>query len=289
MAMMIPAMAGGMKPSAGKADMNENPIQVLSTSKDPKALTRAAAQLSRSSQASDHEALLKALNSEKFLFQLNAEEEYAGDPHRLRIRRILEVLEENSAPVAWDTILKLTKSQVFIREAGRVDLLIQITAIIRPAPPELVAFWDRHSQPEDVFTPLTITALVENGSEPALELFERKMLDPGHETEEKIIYFRSDVLTHRNSEAVIQSCERLLKGHLQEALKPELIDVLFDYKPAEWYTPSDFYNPPPLSSYSKAAREELRKLGRYLLQNLELMETRKDAVRRTLETMGDES
>jgi hypothetical protein len=289
MAMMVPAMAGGTERPAGKAAMNEDPIKALGTSEDPKHLTRAAAQLAKSSQPSDHRALLQALNSEKFLLQLNAEEEYAGDPHRLRIRRILEVLEENSAPVAWDTILKLTKSQEFTKEAGRVDLLIQITAIIRPAPPELVVFWDQHSQPEDGFTPLTITALVENGSTPALELFERKMLDPGHEAEEKIIYFRSDVLTHRNSEAVIRSCERLLKGPLQEDLKVELIDALFDYKPAEWYTPGDFYNPPPLPSYSNAARQELQKLGQYLLQNVKLTKTRESSVRRTLETLNDGS
>ena len=43
--------------------------------------------------------------------------------------------------------------------------------------PEVVAFWDAHSQPDDGFGNVTIAALIENGSPPALQLFVSKLLD----------------------------------------------------------------------------------------------------------------
>ncbi|MHC4610652.1 MAG: hypothetical protein ACYS7M_09940, partial [Planctomycetota bacterium] len=234
-------------PQTRENPMSEEPAQVMQTSDDPKELIQAAVQLARSEQRSDQEALLKSMRSQDFLLKLNSQEEYWGNPKGLRVARILEALRKNKASCARDTILELTKNPVFIKEGGRVDLLLKATAVVRPAPPELVTFWDKHCQPDDGFTPLTIRALVENGSKPALELLEKKMADAQHEDATKIDWMRTKIMPRRNQAALLQSCERLLSDGLAEHLRPELVDALFDYKPEKWFKPAVSYNPPPMS------------------------------------------
>jgi hypothetical protein len=265
--------------------MSEEVIQTLQSSEDPKVLVRAAVLLAQSEQRSDHEALLKSLQSDRFLLRLNTQEEYWGDVRLLRARRILEALSANKSPSARDTLLALTRNPVFTKEGGRVDLLIEATAVIRPAPPELVAFWDRHCQPEDGFTPLTIKALLANGSKPALELFEKKMADPGHEDDDKRVWMRNYLLPLRNQTALLESCDRLLKEGLPEHLRGDLVDVVFDYKPGEWYTPAVAYNPPALAEYSASARAQVRRIADYVLKNLKLTAAQKDAVERMVKSL----
>ena len=45
-------------------------------------------------------------------------------------------------PVTRQTLLTLTTDAVFLKEMRRVDELIKATDSIRPAPPELVKFWE---------------------------------------------------------------------------------------------------------------------------------------------------
>lgn len=242
-----------------------------------------ASQLAGSDSAADHQDLLQALNSKQFLLRLNSEDEYAGDANRLRVGRILNVLRTNAAPPARQTLLALTKSKIFLEAGGRVDLLIGATAIIRPPPPDLIAFWDAHSQPDDGFTPLTIQALFDNSTEPAMLLLERKLMDPAHQKSDKVQWLRFGVLPNRNSVPVIESCSRLLKGSLDDELKAELIDVLYDYKPGVWFTPAVNLNPPSLSTYSAAARQQLHALAIYTRDHVKLRQDQIPIVRRAIE------
>lgn len=256
-------------------------IQILDTSHDPKALAAAAFRLAASVDPADQQHLARALTSDALLSRLNAPEEYASTPERLRLRPILEALAKNAA--ARETLLRLTQSETFTREGGRVDLLIAASASIRPAPPQLVAFWNKHAQPDDGFTALTIRALIENGSAPALALFERKMADPAHEDEDKIAWMRSEVLSHRDAPELLRSCERLLKSGLVSRLRGELVEVLFDYRPEIWYVPAMSYQAPLWAGYSSEARTELHALGRYALDKLELTARQRAAVEHALQ------
>lgn len=269
-------------------NIDDDSARALDASRDPKELMRAAARLAASERPEDQQRLARALTSDAVLARLNAPQEYAGDPRRLRLRPVLEALARNPAPAADETLLELARSDDFTGEGGRVDLLILATASIRPAPPELVAFWDRHAQPEDGFTPLTIRALIENGSAPALALFEKKMADPAHEDDFKLDWMRSDVLTHRNSPELLRSCARLLKAGLPAHLRGNLVEALFDYRPEVWYVPAISYRPPSWDSYSSEARAELRALGRYALDTLDLTPVQRAAVERTLAAIGSE-
>lgn len=265
--------------------MTDEPVKVLQTSDDPKALLRAGALIAAGDRMTEHDALLKAMRSEAFLLKLNSQEEYNGDPDRLRVRRIMDALVRNQAPVARETILALIKSPVFTKDGSRVDLLIEASAVVRPAPAELVTFWDKHCQPEDGFTPLTIEALTENGSKPALELLEQKFADPAHENDFKQSWMRSSILTHRNQASLLTTCEAMLAGGMPEELHGDLVDVLFDYKPQEWYRPAISYNPPPLAAYSSSARIQMRRIGDFVLKNVTLTKEQKQAVENTLEAL----
>jgi len=183
--------------------------------------------------------------------------------------------------------MRLVRSGTFTAVGSRVEVLLEATASVRPAPPELVAFWERYCHPDDGFSGITIMVLIENGSAPALALFERKVADPGREEAEKIAWMRTDVLTHRNEPPLLETCARLLAGPLSKRLKSELVDVLFDYRPGEWFRPgSRDYTPPPASSYSPEARRVLDGIARYALTQLELSERQRAAVKATMETLG---
>ena len=269
--------------------MNESAVQILQTSDDPKALGKAAVELAHSGAADDHDALCGSLRSPGFLARLHTEAEYEGPARRLRLRRVMEELVKNSAPSARAVLIELTASAEFNAEGSRTECLIPATASIESPPAELLAFWETYSQPDDGFTPLTITALLDNASRSALDLFETKLLDAEHDIEERIAWLRFDVFTHRHVAPVIECCRRLFDRPLPAELRTELIDVLFDYKPAVWFTPSVSENPPPWTSYSNSARDTTRDLGRYLLDGGETTPEQSDAIRETLAALGEPS
>ena len=260
--------------------------QILATSQDTKLLVGAAAQLAASAERDDHELLLRWLPTESFLSRVHTADDYNGPRLRLRLRRALEALRDNRSPVAHESILRLVRSETFTAVGSRVEMLLEATVSVRPAPPDLVAFWDTYSQPEDGFTPITIMVLVDNGSAPALALFERKVGDRAHDDAEKIAWMRADVLTHRNAAPLLESCERLLAGPLPKHLKSGLVDVLFDYRPAEWFRPGSSYAPPPVSSYSPEARTVLGRIARHALAQIELTDRQRAAIKTTMETLG---
>jgi hypothetical protein len=257
---------------AKEKDMTPNELaRALETSHDKKLLASAAAKLAASPDPADHLVLRKWLPTDSFLYRLNARSDYDGARQQLRLRRPLEALRNNPAPVARETIMTLVRNPGFTSVGSRVELLLEATASVRPAPPDLVAFWDKYSQPDDGFTPITIMAVVDNGSRPALDLFEKKLGDGAHADDEKVSWMRADVLTHRNDVALLESCERILKGALPDPLKSELIDVLFDYRPGEWFRPGLSYSP-PAGEPSSAARAVRQRIRDHALEKLQLSE-----------------
>ncbi len=286
-AALLLALGGPPAAPAGEKRMtNKELAKILETSEDRKLLAGAAAKLAASAEQADHDLLRKWLPADSFLHRLNSPDEYNGPRQRLRLRRPLEALRDNPSPLARETIMGLVKNPRFASVGSRAELLLEATVSVRPAPPELVAFWDKFSQPDDGFTPITLKVLIENGSRPALDLFEKKLADSGHDDGEKVSWMRADVLTHRNAPPLLESCERLLKGPLPKHLKSELVDVLFDYRPGEWFRPGVSYTPPP--TLSPAARTVLERIGRHALDHLELTERQRAAVKATLKLPRDD-
>lgn len=268
--------------------MPEDPIAVLDASDDPKTLQGAALTLARSGKPGDHGELARRLALESFLLRLDTAKAYEGLPDSLRLRRVLEGLRTNETPSAGEALVALTRAPVFRDESGREELLIRALDSVRPSPPEAIAYWDDHSQPDDGVTLKTIEALLNNGSPPALALFERKVLDPAHPLEDKTAWFRGYVLLHRNDVPLLETCESLIRNaSLDEDVRRSLAEALFDYRPAEWFRPATFVNPPPRSALDFEGRAVLRRLGEWLLASKLPSETQRKVIEGVLEEIRE--
>ena len=268
----------------------ENHLQILGSSSDPKALKTAAEHLAASRQPEDHAALKPFLADPAFLGRLNSPNDYDRlRPKHLRLWWILDVLSRNIAPSAHRVLVELTAMPAYNddEKPSCADLLIQACARIRPAPPEVVAYWDRHCRPDDGYASLTIEALLENSSPPALALLEKKMAEPGHEDDTKMTWMHKSILPRRNDLAVLQCCYRMLTGTLPSSLRSALVETLFDYRPNEWYTARSPVARPPRHLMTDPAKDELRKIGEFALKKMNLKEDLRKKVKKTLEEIKE--
>lgn len=267
--------------------MDENLLNVMQTSDDSRELLKSSMALARSKQPKDHQDLFNFLTSPAFLHRLDTPEEYKNAAaKRLRVSQILQALSINDAPSAHSTYVALTKNSSFLNEEPRVDELIRFSANIRDEAPDLMNFWDKYSQPDDGFVNLTIKALVENGTESAMEVLEKKMADPKHEDGEKIGWMRGIFVPHRDDFQLLKSFERMLTDKLPPRLRPNLVEAIFDYRPGEWYRPATAVNPPDRQKIGSKEREQLHRLANIALQIPDLTEVQKEAVRNTLKDLG---
>ena len=245
---------------------------------DPKALYSQTCQLARSEREVDLQVLRDRLTDGAFLAKLDSAEAYEGRAIRLRVAGVLQVLSENQSPPARAILLSLTTAPVFLGHPARVELLIQALVQIRPAPQQAVTFWDRHYQPEDGYTGVTVWALLDNGTEPAVALFERKVVDARFPETERRYWLTGPVLQHRNDLPLLVVCGRLLGSGLEEPYRLLLVDVLFDYQPEEWYGAGHWYRPPARAKASREALEQLRVVGRRALEGQPLSGLQKEKV-----------
>jgi hypothetical protein len=277
--LVTPPVGSAESPDAGLA---AQPATSEATARDElleRAMARAA-----SGEQSDHAALLSDLQSRTFLTSLDSEQDYAKASRiRLRVERVARALARNPAPSARAAFLELLRSKVFLADEERRLALVRAGETLRPAPRELIAFWERHSRPHDIYTATTIPTLVANGSGPALRLFERKLADPAHRQDEKVAWLHTGVLVHRNDGELLRACERMLRGSLPMVLRPILVESLFDYRPGEWFRPASSYSPPPLRDASSDSLALLAKLGERALHGVPLSTTQRAAVARRLE------
>jgi hypothetical protein len=195
-------------------------------------------------------------------------------------------LARNEAPSARDAFVSLTTDANYLADEERVIGLILASAEVRPPPPPLVRFWDKHSRREDGFLPTTIAALTDNASEPAVALLQRKLASSTFSADEKRAWMRGPILVHRNDLPLLRVCVHALTSGLEKELRPALVEALFDYRPEAWYRPSSSYSPPPLEQASTASRSELRRLAKLALETVALSGGQRAAVQRRLRELA---
>lgn len=289
--MLLFASVTAQQPSEGGTRKEERvsdaATNTLQSSRDSKQLLQAALALARSNQVQDHDNLSRWLSSSEFLSRLDSEKEYASTGRRLRIAMVLQALSMNAAPSARAVLVNLSQSQEFLAMAPRVDFLIQYSYVIKPAPDELVRFWDAYCQPDDGFANLTVATLVANGTDPALRLLERKFRDSKFAQEDKLSWIESNIYAHRIEMPVLLFCERLIGGNvLSSDLELPLAEVLFDPKPQQWFSPATVIVPPPLEQASAEAKTALQRIGTLVLQSHWATPELRGAVPRTLAAIG---
>lgn len=259
--------------------MGQSQGAILESSRDRREIKDAAISLAGSERPEDHAVLGRYLGSGEFLGRIDDPEDYRGSYRDLRLSRVMDVLTENRLPSTDGVFLGLIDAPGFQENVLRMQLLVAALSVVKPSPPEAVRYWDEMSRPGSPLASDVVEALCANGSEPALDLLERKFADPGHESRRKVFWMRSMILPRRNDEVMLAFCERMLWGSLPADLRPSLVEALFDYQPDEWFRGDDPPKPPPLAGASRKSRDLLRSNGERALTSLPLSETQKRPVR----------
>ena len=189
----------------------------------------------------------------------------------LRVGQVVNTLAENRRPATDKVLISLIEAKDYQANFLRIQILIHALAAIRPSPPAAIIYWDKMSVAGSLVTFDVIEALVANQSPPAMGLFEKKLADPKHETDDKAAWMRQIVLPKRNDEPLLNSCERVLKGNgLSPEVQVYVVEGLFDYKPDEWYRGCDPLKPPVRSLASRPAKDTMIRIGEYALASVKL-------------------
>ncbi len=246
-------------------------VAILQNSKEPKVLVDTACEFAASNQPHDLGVLLTQLDSREFLLKLNTEQDYIRQRAKgLKVARVVKALMDSPHGVAKPTLVALTRARNFLSFELLQELLVRALAAVRPSPPDAIAYWDSHSQPDSNNLHLVIEAIFANGSDPALALFERKLNDPRQEIECKTIWLRDPMLRHRNDPPVLRACERMIvQGSVQESIRPLVVEALCGYE-REWYLACKKPRPPLRAMATPEAREILRRICEFADEKMTL-------------------
>lgn len=264
--------------------------QILRAPTEPKPLVDAAVRFAASADPADQATLLGFLNSGEFLAKLNTAREYdTARPKQLRVAKVIRVLRDNTHPAAKHTLLSLARGGAFVGDNWlRQELLVRALVSIRPAPPDAIRYWDAQSTPMSINRHVTIDMLCENGTDPAMALLERKLLDPEQEEEYKVVWMHDPVLRYRNGVPLLRASERMITRTLQGGLRFTLLESLCSYD-RSWYLGCLKPRPPARALASPEARDVLRRICRYAKESMDLPPLLKAAVEATLAELGGDN
>lgn len=232
-----------------------------------------------SADPAEQQQLIKALSSATTLDRVDARQERMRLPAaKLRLSGVFQALMENQSAPAKQTLIALTQAASFKDCPACEELLIKALATVRPAPPEVIRYWDAHSTPDAIHTYFVMDALCQNGSASAIALLEKKLLDPQHDQDMKVTWLRTSVLRHRYDVPLLQGAWRMLTATLPKPLRATLVEALFDYR-REWFPPdANAAAPPDAATASPAAIKLLKQIGKFALERVTLTKTQKSAV-----------
>ncbi len=245
---------------------------VFQRSRVPRELVDMARIYAVSKEPADQAVVLQQLNSKDFLERLNTPQQYlALQPRALDAARVVKTLMDQAHPPAVSTLVSLTQATVFQSNPSLVELNILALSVDRPARPQTIAYWDRHSHPLSSNVDLVVQAIFANRSEPALRLFERKMNDPAQDDLRKLTWLRDPLLLQRNDAQVLRFCGTAI---VQKTLLPKwhnpLLEALFDYNEG-WYLSCKFPRPPNRMLATPEAKEIMGRLGEYALTRMQIL------------------
>ena len=248
--------------------MDAETLQMLKTGADRATLKRAGMQFAASTNQPDLDTLFEQLCSPAFFPRLDDDNAYGSAYSNLRLGQIIKTLMDNASRPSQEIRLKLTVDPVFNAHVFRMLLLLRALVPIRPSPPQAVAYWDKLSQHESPLLQDVGQAIIENQSAPALALLEKKLADPGHDFEQRITILRNYLLPMRNDQPLLEMAERVLRSNSPSDLKFALLEVLFDYKPTQWYRGCEVPKPPPRLAASPAAKDVIRRIVQHAVASL---------------------
>lgn len=262
---------------------DENDRKTLDSSKDPTELSLAGQRLASSADAQDLQFLRAKLGDAAFLDRLDRKELYEGGRNDLRLSKVMEALAKNQA--AHEQLVSLTSDKVFGAEFLRVDLLILALAKHTDPSKTVVDYWSGHFKADSAHMNIVAMALCENATTQAAALLEKGLRDETFIEADRVGWLRAYFIEHRNAPALLAMAQRVIKGEggqAREAIRMAMVDVVFDFRPTEWYTPHSTPKVPARALAKEEARKTLRATGEWAKGNLTLTPVRKLAVEKTL-------
>jgi hypothetical protein len=266
--------------------MNSNtPASTNGNSSD---LRKQATRLASSSNEGELRQVFDKLSDASFLNELDSPEDYQAPATELRVATVVQTLAQNRNPKAQQTLVELTKSPAFTASRSRVHLLVLALIEVRPSPEPAIRFWQQHSKQDSVLRHVTVNAIADNGSPPAIALLGQILSDESRPQSERILWFRDPVLRHRTEPEMLRMADGLIRGPAPSALRCALVEALTDYRP-QWYLECE---PPVPGDWLKApsqSKEIARPLLDWVLKNLPLDERQTVTVKQTLKITGGEA
>lgn len=229
---------------------------------EPDAYGLGLQQKAASQQEADLQELRTALLDKKALLRLNTPDQYARLlPAQLAVQPILARLAKNPAGAARETIAALCASKEFLAEEARVECLLEVLPAVRPLPAAALPLLKKSLAPDNSSQEVAVRVLFEIGSAETLALFAAELLHPRQDPELLHGWMRDPLLRHRRDPAVLQMClDLFLNPKFEQELKNALVEVLFDYRPDEWYG-GQLPAPKPPSKTPAAARGLLKQIA----------------------------
>ena len=249
-----------------KGDITPEDINILNQGRDKHALMIVAMRIARSQSINDLKVLEAKLTEKDFLERLDDAEDYQGTYAGLRLAGVLGILMDNHYQYAGNIVVRLIDNAVFQAHLLRIQLLAHVLVHMRPAPTEVIGYWRKLSQPGSPLTYDVVETLCNNQSDSAMLLLESLFADPEQDDRSKLAWMRQLILPRRNDLAILQTAERLLKKSLPNKLRFALVEVLFDYLPAQWYIGINPPKPPKRTEISPEAEKVLRRIEDYALE-----------------------
>jgi len=241
---------------------------ILRHSTDMSELARTAIEFAASDQQADIDTLLASLSTQEFLERLDSDAKEDQSPDHLRLARVLCILMDNTKTGAAHTgLVSLTSIREFTENESRKELLIRALVAVEPSPPSVINFWDANSRPDSTWRHVVMDVICENGSEPAIRLLEKKFTDKLMDPDEVVAWMRKPVYRHRLDLPLLEACKRMITTTLAPALKPYLVEALFDSLGRYFLTSRTPPTPPDFATASRAAREILEEIAIYVLDS----------------------
>jgi hypothetical protein len=254
---------------------------------EPTQLALRLQQQSSSDDPDDIAEIGKALVSAELLLDLNTQEEYDQlATQLLAVYPILMGLAQNRNPAAQDLIADLSGNAEFLAEPGRLEGLLRVLPHLPALPTEAIDLLQDATDPDSESLEVAIEVIFETGHPAALDLFAEQASNDEQEIELVQDWMRDPMLRHRADPAVVRmSIDLLAKPGFDSERKNALVEVMFDYRPKDWYpTPASddqfLPEPPTPDRISQEARILLSELAEAIVIDEEISTANKSLAKK---------
>lgn len=242
----------------------ETAAATLRDSRDRGALVSAGYELAATTQEQHHQPLRTFLTTPADLEVIDPAGELHQRLHDAPLWTILRELAANPSPASAATVSALCAAPAMSATPDRIDLLIDTTATVRPATPEIIAFWKKHEDPEDIHLTRIGPAAFTNASPPAFAYLLELLRNPKLEDAQVQAWMRRFVMGSRTKPEFIAFADAMIRDEARPlAHRLFAAEALFDYE-REWFHPHLAVKKPEWATAAAKDRDSIRAIAAYI-------------------------